>query len=615
VVERAEANRAARHDRALPGRRALDRLPVEAFFELAQAGLVDLGVRVVRAVHARRRGDGAVVEHIEEERLGPETAAQGQPASGVQVRVDVDPDVGERRREVHVGEVRVLVGRHVAVFDRRRLVDAREVAGLELLPEPERFAVPPGEAAPPEGDFVEVEIDHVAALQVRRLRGELDVLQETGPILEEPHRPVDDEELLRDLHVPEAVLVRRRDGHARGRVTDLVGVLRAVEADAAGLVVVLADDAGRVVLGCVRGGVDAEHAVCADGELVLPDPRSPLGLPVHAEAVGRVVLGSAEGPRRRAAGTPEEEKTLRVVAAVRVLRRQTAPVEPELVVGASRDSEVALLARVRSLEDADGVNELRDDEVRVRVAVAVVVARVVDGDTVDRELEILTLVRVEAAQEDLLGVSRAPSLGEEKPGRQLERVGRIRSRDRAKLADGHIVVGDSEVPADDAPADVYLFDLVPGDRGGRGSRCRRGRDRRRRRRGRGDGLLHGQRVRLRRVDHVGRRGRRGEVEGHRDPAGDRLVVPHRGDERPLAHRDDRRLVEVWVPGGVRHVDFGHVAVDVDCERDVGVLAARERGGRIHGVDVTHHHRGLHVPGGRRLSQRRAREAGGQTEGE
>ena len=84
-----------------------------------------------------------------------------------------------------------------------------------------------------------------------------------------------------------------------------------------------------------------------------------------------------------------------------------------MVVGAARDREVPLLRRVRPLEDAHRLDELGDDEVRVCVAVAVVVARVVDGDAVDGELEVLPFVRVEAAQEDLLGVARAALVREE----------------------------------------------------------------------------------------------------------------------------------------------------------------------------------------------------------
>jgi hypothetical protein len=68
-----------------------------------------------------------------------------------------------------------------------------------------------------------------------------------------------------------------------------------------------------------------------------------------------------------------------------------------VVVGAACHGEVALLRRIRALEHPHRLDELRDEKVRVGVAVAVVVARVVDRDAVDRELEVLPLVRVEPA--------------------------------------------------------------------------------------------------------------------------------------------------------------------------------------------------------------------------
>ena len=165
------------------------------------------------------------------------------------------------------------------------------------------------------------------------------------------------------------------------------------------------------------------------GDLVLADGGAALGLAVRAEAVGRVVLGRGERARGRVGRPAHDEEALRVEAADRVLGGEPAPIEAELVVGASGDGEVALLRRVGPLEDADGVNELRHDEVGVGVAVAVVVARVVDGDAVDRELEVLPLVGVEAAEEDLLGVARAALVREEETGGELERVGGVRARD------------------------------------------------------------------------------------------------------------------------------------------------------------------------------------------
>ena len=140
-----------------------------------------------------------------------------------------------------------------------------------------------------------------------------------------------------------------------------------------------------------------------------------------------------------------------------------------MVVRAAGDREVPLLRRVRALEDAHGVDELRDDEVRVCVAVAVVVARVVDGDAVDRELEVLPLVRVEAAEEHLLGVAGAALVREEKAGGELEDVrGRWCGGRRALLLApmGELVVGRAVGAGLEVAVDVDVLD-VGRRRGGR----------------------------------------------------------------------------------------------------------------------------------------------------
>ena len=99
----------------------------------------------------------------------------------------------------------------ISVLGRVRLVDAREVAALELLAEAERLAMPSREAAGSERDLVEVEVDEVAALVVRLLRRLLDVDEEPRPVLAQAHRAVDDEELLGDVDILEAALVGHRE--------------------------------------------------------------------------------------------------------------------------------------------------------------------------------------------------------------------------------------------------------------------------------------------------------------------------------------------------------------------------------------------------------------------
>ena len=87
-----------------------------------------------------------------------------------------------------------------------------------------------------------------------------------------------------------------------------------------------------------------------------------------------------------------------------VLGGEPAALEAELVVGAAGHREVALTRIEGTLHHAKRLDELGDDEVRVRIAVAMQVAALVDGDAADGELDVLPLARVEPAEEDLLGV-------------------------------------------------------------------------------------------------------------------------------------------------------------------------------------------------------------------
>ena len=139
---------------------------------------------------------------------------------------------------------------------------------------------------------------------------------------------------------------------------------------------------------------------------------------------------------------PEEQHALRVPKLPDVyfaVRPRCA--QPELVVGAAGDREVALPRIERPLEDAQRLDQLGDDEVRVGVAVAVEVARLVDRDAADGELDVLPFARVEAAQEDLLGVPLAALVGEQDPRRELEEVGRVARGDLRQLADADLEVG------------------------------------------------------------------------------------------------------------------------------------------------------------------------------
>ena len=205
--------------------------------------------------------------------------------------------------------------------------------------------------------------------------------------------------------------------------------------------------------------------------LVLAHRRAALRVAVLPEAGGRIHLHAGEGVVRLALRAPREQEALRVEAAARVLRRQPALVEAQLVVGAPGDGVVALPRVERPLDHAQPLDQLGDDEVRVRVAVAVEVAALVDGDAADGELDVLPFARVEAAEEDLLGVALAPFVGEQDARRELQEIARVGVRDRRERSDGDVEVRRADVRRRRTAAHVHLFD-------GR---------RRSRRRGRADG--------------------------------------------------------------------------------------------------------------------------------
>ena len=79
----------------------------------------------------------------------------------------------------------------------------------------------------------------------------------------------------------------------------------------------------------------------------------------------------------------------------------------------------------------------------VGVAIAVKVPALVDGDTADGELHVLTLAGVEAAHEHLLGVPLTPLVGQENSGRQLQQ---LRSVPRGISASAPTRIWKSETP-------------------------------------------------------------------------------------------------------------------------------------------------------------------------
>ena len=90
--------------------------------------------------------------------------------------------------------------------------------------------------------------------------------------------------------------------------------------------------------------------------------------------------------------------------------------------GPAGDREVALVRVVHTLGDADRSHELGEDEVEVGVALAVQVRELVDRHAADRELDVLAVGRVEAAQVDLVRDGVALGARDVDPGGAQEHV-------------------------------------------------------------------------------------------------------------------------------------------------------------------------------------------------
>jgi hypothetical protein len=293
---------------------------------------------------------------------------------------------------------------------------------------------------------------------------------EAGEVLEQAQVALDEKDLLVEDRRVDAVLDVAGDGEARhvaalrdGVDAEGRAVVAVVEADPAGLVVVLSHEAGRVEARRVALRDQAERAALAELALVLRHRRAADGVAVLAEAVGREDLGARERVIAHALRPEEHEPALRVPRAAGVRRREAATRQPELEIGAPGDRVVALAGVERPLDDAHRLDELRDDEVRVGVAVAVEVAALVDGHAVDRELEVLALAGVEPAEQDGLGVAGAALVREDdgRGGLEHGRGGRdgrlVRHPERA---DAEVDVGRADLGGRRATVHVDLLDFV-----------------------------------------------------------------------------------------------------------------------------------------------------------
>ena len=276
-------------------------------------------------------------------------------------------------------------------------------------------------------------LDAVPALRMRRLAGLVLIEEEPGEVLEDAHRLIDGEDLHGEHAVAQRVAQIEGQREALG-VAALAGVFGAVEADHPGGDIVGADHARRLVVGGIGGGEQVPQAARAELAFVLRHGAGVGRRAVHPEAVGLERLHRGEGALALGRRGPQRERALAVERTVLQLQLEAAVGDRQLVGGAAGDGEVALVRVEGSLDHPQLLHQLGDDEVRVGVSLGVGIVDLVDGDTVDGELDGLSLLGVEAAQENLVGMAGPTLVGDEDSRREPEDVGGAVAGDDGQLS-------------------------------------------------------------------------------------------------------------------------------------------------------------------------------------
>ena len=411
ALPRPDEDGAPRLPRDAPGRAPLGRAAIAR-----AVGGEALGVE--RSAPHGDPAHGAAVEDVVLEEVGAQAAAQHQPAERAKLGVEVEREVGDAITEAVIGEVgdvrrgaQPLLG---AVYGVVASVRA-ELHGLH--------PALPGGAQAGGGAHADIDrggglVDEVAALRVRGLIRLLYVQERAGEVLSQakvaqrgPRLGAKHRRLAGALEI---------GGHEVPRdLAALGGVVRVVEADAPGAVVVLANHPS----GAVPNRVG--HREHAPGErpgvtLVLGVGGGALVAAVLSVAFAAGEFDAAEGARALAIRTPERQHPVGVERPAAILDVRPARWETEGVLGRSRDSKIALARIEGAFQNAQRLDQLGDEEVRVGVALAVRVRGLVDGDAVDGELQVLPAASVEAAKKDLIRVALAEPVGDEHPGRESQ---------------------------------------------------------------------------------------------------------------------------------------------------------------------------------------------------
>src|SRR5207248_730938 len=98
--------------------------------------------------------------------------------------------------------------------------------------------------------------------------------------------------------------------------------------------------------------------------------------------------------------------------------------------------KISLIGVIGTLAHIDSADKLRNEEIEVRVALAVRVSAHVDRHVVDRDRKIRTVVEVVAAQEILVGFALTAMLGHDEPRYYFQHFARARHRPRRDVCSG-----------------------------------------------------------------------------------------------------------------------------------------------------------------------------------
>ncbi len=364
---------------------------------------------------------------------------------------------------------------------------------LDLLARSERLPAKRIRRTPPDRHRVVALLGRVAPL---RLAQGAHVGHEPGEVLADAERTEHREHLVlhrarvRRPRQPRGEPVTRRRAALvpLGEAEELATLVWRTERQATSPLVVVAHHARRVESRRVRVREERE-LVSAQLGLELRHRTRRRVRTVGSEAVPLDEVDADEGGAGGSRRAPEPDEALRTECPVGGLRDPPAMREPEPVVDAARNREVALARVEGPLDHTQPLDELRDHEVGVGVAVGVRVRRLIHRDAFDAHLDVLSLAGVEAPKEDRRRVPLTRRVREKEPGRQRQELLGVASRHVAELADVDGQVARRDGSRATRTPDTHLVD------GRRSARRRQRGGRLRVRRARDDGARHHERPR------------------------------------------------------------------------------------------------------------------------